>query len=569
MPRRRAAHLCALLLLAAPVLATPSPPLAVALLVGATEAAAQAARSSGGYSRPSAAPRARTPSFGGGGGWGTAAAAHAFGRAGAMRGQGHPMAGEGRPPTATVRRGTGPIRGRVRRGAGALPRPGRGGASAARGDAGAGAAAAAGGGHDGTGALGLAAGAAAPRLPTGLRAGLRDGLVPRPRLVAAGRRVRGRARRPRRAFLRDLGRAVPRLPAGQPDPRRLGRLLPQPPGRPRACANGGKRPSGWRATTRSCARSWTAWTGNSPGGAGQRAAPRDPNYLPPDVPPEVALAPPAPANDARTPTAGRRRPTGTAAPAAGCGSPCSSWAARGLAFLSWRRGRQGGGGGGRAERGSGREGAVGQRRRDAAPQALGRALRAVPVPRRHDGDGGPDAVHPGRRRDQGAGAGVGRRGRRRAGEHRRGRAGGGRRGGLRAALPAGAARLLPDPPRRRRAAGRVPLLRAHRRGVAGERGGVGRLARPGGGHDRLAGVPDQGRQGLRPRLVAGRGARGAAAARRDDRGRGGHARPCAARRCSTPRRRGRRSRRRRPSTSWSRRWRRRGRPGSRSARGST
>src|SRR5687768_1430787 len=70
MPRRRRlSHFCALLL-AAPVLA-PAPPAVIAFLAGVTEAAAQAARSSGGYSRPSA-PRARTPSFGGGGGWGAA-----------------------------------------------------------------------------------------------------------------------------------------------------------------------------------------------------------------------------------------------------------------------------------------------------------------------------------------------------------------------------------------------------------------------------------------------------------------------------------------------------------------
>ncbi len=71
MPRR--AHLCALLLLAAPVLA-PVPPAAVlAFLAGTTDATAQAARSSGGYARPSA-PRGRTPSFGGGGGGGWGAA---------------------------------------------------------------------------------------------------------------------------------------------------------------------------------------------------------------------------------------------------------------------------------------------------------------------------------------------------------------------------------------------------------------------------------------------------------------------------------------------------------------
>ena len=45
-------------------------------------------------------------------------------------------------------------------------------------------------------------------------------------------------------------------------------------------------------------------------------------------------------------------------------------------------------------------------------------------------------------------------------------------------------------------AGRMPLLLPHRRGDAGQPRGMGRLARPGAGHDRLAAVPDQGRQAL-------------------------------------------------------------------------
>jgi len=88
---------------------------------------------------------------------------------------------------------------------------------------------------------------------------------------------------------------------------------------------------------------------------GGDAAPRDPNYLPPDVPPEVALAPPAPANDARTPT--------TAPAGAESGSGGGLWlplllvGGGGLAFLSWRRGRQGGGGA--AARGGGVKGPLG------------------------------------------------------------------------------------------------------------------------------------------------------------------------------------------------------------------
>ena len=230
---------------------------------------------------------------------------------------------------------------------------------------------------------------------------LRDGLVPRPWLVAAGGR---RARRARAAagsagvpsgsgtgcssaiLLDNLTRA------GSVDFFRNHRDDP------------GVRE--WREEAERQARdnaelrreAGPAGPGTRPAMTGQqKPPPRDPNYLPPDVPPEVALAPSAcqrrPHAD-RGDGAGRR---GAAAPAAGCGFPCSLVGGAGVAFLSWRRGRQGGGGGGRAERGSGREGAVGQRRRDAAPQALGRALRAVPVPRRHDADRGPDAVHPGRR----------------------------------------------------------------------------------------------------------------------------------------------------------------------------
>ena len=79
---------------------------------------------------------------------------------------------------------------------------------------------------------------------------------------------------------------------------------------------------------------------------GQRAAPRDPNYLPPDVPPEVALAPAAPANDARTPTVGTAQADGDGGSGGGLWLPLLVVGGGGLAFLYLRRRRQGGGGGG-------------------------------------------------------------------------------------------------------------------------------------------------------------------------------------------------------------------------------
>ena len=82
-----------------------------------------------------------------------------------------------------------------------------------------------------------------------------------------------------------------------------------------------------------------------------RSAPRDPNYLPPDVPPEVALAP-APGNDARTPTAATAPATESGGSGGGLWLPLLLVGGAGVAFLSWRRGRQGGGGSGAtAERG--------------------------------------------------------------------------------------------------------------------------------------------------------------------------------------------------------------------------
>ena len=246
--------------------------------------------------------------------------------------------------------------------------------------------------------------------------------------------------------------------------------------------------------------------------------PRDPNYLPPDVPPEVALAP-APGNDARTPTAERPAPAGDGG-GGGLWLPLLLVGGAGVAFLSWRRGRQGGAGagGGGAQGPLGSAGAILRRKLGGERYApslfrVGMTLTVDPTPFILAGDAikVPAPVSAGA-----AGGGE------RVSVAEVGRVEGGD-GGLRAAPPAGAARLLPAPPRRGRPAGRVPVLRADRRGLARERGGVGRLARSGGRHDRLAGIPDQGRQGLRSRLVARRGARRAAAAGGVDRGRGGRA----------------------------------------------
>ena len=78
-------------------------------------------------------------------------------------------------------------------------------------------------------------------------------------------------------------------------------------------------------------------------GDGQQAAPRDPNYLPPDVPPEVALAPPAPANDADKPTLGTAEADGEAGSGGGLWLRLLVGGGGGLAVLYLRRSRQGGG----------------------------------------------------------------------------------------------------------------------------------------------------------------------------------------------------------------------------------
>ena len=119
------------------------------------------------------------------------------------------------------------------------------------------------------------------------------------------------------------------------------------------------------------------------------------------------------------------------------------------------------------------------------------------LPCRPDHPARPRAIPARRRRHQGAAA-AGQRDDQRRG----GRAVGGRRRAIASALSAGPDQLLPAAPRCRRRAGRVPLLLAARRGAAGRPGRVGPVARSRTGDDRLAGVPDQGRQDLRPRMGA-------------------------------------------------------------------
>ena len=93
----------------------------------------------------------------------------------------------------------------------------------------------------------------------------------------------------------------------------------------------------------------------------QKPPPRDPNYLPPDVPPEVALAP-RPADDARTPTTDRPAPpaNGSGGFGGGLWLPLLLVGGAGVAYLSWRRrGQQGGGGAAGGAGGAGVKGPLG------------------------------------------------------------------------------------------------------------------------------------------------------------------------------------------------------------------
>ncbi len=348
MPRR--AHLRALLLFAAPVLA-PVPPAVVAFLAGTTEAAAQAARSSGGYSRPSA-PRARTPSFGGGGGWSAAPRTPSV-----SGGYGRPGASYGRGPSSY---GSAGDRAYSRQGSASALERYRSQAEAARRQ--------------------REAPAPVPSLPptAGTTGRERWGLPPaRPRYDYRPDYGRGygtgwyqdRGWSPQGGvFGGGLGGLGGRS-FGIWDGLFLGYLLNNltRPGSVDFFRNHQDDPGlrEWRQEAERQARDNAEMRerldrldrelAQQRGGNGQQQPQRDPNYLPPDVPPEVALAP-APANDARTPT------TAPAAPADG-GSGGGLWlplllvGGAGVAFLSWRRGRQQGGGGG-AVTGAGEGGGV-------------------------------------------------------------------------------------------------------------------------------------------------------------------------------------------------------------------
>lgn len=329
----RPAHLCALLLLAAPVLA-PLPPATFAFLAaGATEAAAQAARSSGGYSRPSA-PRSRTPSVGGGGSWGAAP------RTPSVSG------GYGRPNSSYTGRGPSSYgsagdRAYSRQGSASALDRFRAQSDAARRQ--------------------REAPAPSPLPPPvpGATGRERFGLPPA---------------QPRYDHRPDYGRPAPtdwyRERGGWPQAGMgggggLGGLL------------GGGRSFGvwdglflgyllnnltragsvdffrnhqddpgvreWRAEAERQARDNAELRerldrlDRELAQRGGDAAPRDPNYLPPDVPSEVALAP---RNDARTPTAGAAADAGSGG---GLWLPLLLVGGGGLAFLAWRRGRVAGG----------------------------------------------------------------------------------------------------------------------------------------------------------------------------------------------------------------------------------
>ncbi|GAA0597944.1 hypothetical protein GCM10009416_40210 [Craurococcus roseus] len=336
MPRRRA-HLCALLLLAAPVLA-PVPPVAtVALLAGATEAAAQQrARSSGGYARPSA-PRSRTPSVGRGGGWGAAPRTPSVGG-----GYSRPGASYGRGPSS-YGYGSSGDRALSRQGSGSALERYRAQSDAARRQ------------REAPPAVRL------PPPSAGTTGRERWGLPPaRPRYDYRPDYGRGYGT----DWYRDRGWSAPGggvfgglggRSFGVWDGLFLGYLLNNltRPGSVDFFRNHQDDPGvrQWReeaerqaqdnAELRERLDRLDRELAQQRDGQGQQPAPRDPNYLPPDVPPEVALAP-GPSNDARTPT--------TAPADGGDGAGFGLWlpvlvvGGAGLAFLSFRRGRQQGGG---------------------------------------------------------------------------------------------------------------------------------------------------------------------------------------------------------------------------------
>ena len=363
MPKRRRSRLSALLLLAAPALAVSPPVASVALLAGATDAAAQAARSSGGYSRPSA-PSARTPSFGGGGGgWGAAPRTPSMGggysRPGSsFGGRGPSSYGYGSSgDRAYSRQGSASALDRYRAQADAarrqretpvIPAPQTQG------------------GVFGQGGVGGGFPTGRPRpdyRPDYGRGGYgtdwyRDrGWSPQGGGVFGGGLGGGLGGLGGRSFgvwdglflgylLNNLTRAgsVDFFRNHQDDP---GVREWRQQAERQAQDNAELRERLDRLDRELAQR-----------GDGQQ--PRDPNYLPPDVPPEVALAPPpAPANDARTPTVGAAQADGSGGSGGGMWLPLLVVGGGGLAFLSLRRRRQGGGNGAAGTGGAGVKGPLG------------------------------------------------------------------------------------------------------------------------------------------------------------------------------------------------------------------
>ncbi len=348
-------------MLAAPALASVPPVAAVAFLAGATEAAAQAARSSGGYSRPSA-PRARTPSLGGGGGWGAAPRTPSVG--GGYARPGYSYGGRG---PSSYGYGSAGDQSYSRQGSASALERYRAQAEAARRQREAPALPAPqtqGGGVFGQGGGGWGGPTGRPRYDYRPDYGRGYG--------TDWYRDRGWSPQGGGVFGGGLGGLGGRS-FGVWDGLFLGYLLNNltRAGSVDFFRNHQDDPGvrEWREQAERQARDNAELRERldrldrelAQRNQGQ-PTPRDPNYLPPDVPPEVALAPPraAPGNDVRTPSTGT-----AAAPADGSGGgsgggglwlPVLLVGGAGVAFFSLRRGRQGGGNGAAGSREAGVKG---------------------------------------------------------------------------------------------------------------------------------------------------------------------------------------------------------------------
>ena len=333
------AHALALMLLAVPTLA-PLPPIAVAFLAaGSTEAAAQAARSSGGYSRPSGG--SRTPSFGGGsrgggGGWGAASprtpsTSGGYGRPGSSGGGwGSSFGSAG--DQAYSRQGSAAALDRYRAQADAARRQSQAPSALP---------APQGGGYGGGFGGGWGAPSSRPRpdyRPDYGRGGGGDWYRDRGWSPPGGMFGGGGG----------LGGILGGRSFGVWDGLFLGYLLNNltRAGSVDFFRNHQDDPGlrDWRAEadrqaqTNSELRDRLDRLDRELAQRGSDPAPRDPNYLPPDVPPDVALAP---RDDVRTPTARPTVPADEGGGGAGFWLPLLVVGGGGLAFLSWRRGRIG------------------------------------------------------------------------------------------------------------------------------------------------------------------------------------------------------------------------------------